>query len=182
MRKQCAILALTPALLGAQDSLSLRDAVDLALKNNKAIEAAAASKDAAQARVTQARSGYLPRADYSESWTRSDNPVFVFSSLLTQHQFGDQNFQIGALNQPDFLNNFQSQVTADQALYDGGRTRRAMQSASLSKREAEEAARRARLDVIAVVVRSYSDALLGAAELEAARQSIASAEADHHLQ
>ena len=53
----------------------------------------------------------MPKVNYSESWTRSDNPVFVFSSLLTQHQFGEQNFQIGPLNRPDFLNNFQSQVT-----------------------------------------------------------------------
>ena len=28
---------------------------------------------------------------------RSDNPVFVFSSLLTQHQFGPENFNIGPL-------------------------------------------------------------------------------------
>jgi hypothetical protein len=64
----------------------------------------------------EARSGNLPKVNYSESWTRSNNPVFVFSSLLTQHQFGEQNFQVSPLNRPDFLNNFQSQLTADQSL------------------------------------------------------------------
>ena len=75
----------------------------------------------------------MPKVNYSESWTRSDNPVFVFSSLLTQHQFGEQNFQIGPLNRPDFLNNFQSQVTADQTLYDAGQTKHAVRSAELTK-------------------------------------------------
>ena len=67
--------------------LSLKDAVQLALTRNKSLEAAGAAKDIAEHRITQAKSGFLPKVNYSESWTRSDNPVFVFSSLLTQHQF-----------------------------------------------------------------------------------------------
>ena len=31
--------------------------------------------------------GKLPKVNYSESFTRGDNPVYVFGSLLTQHQF-----------------------------------------------------------------------------------------------
>ena len=87
---------------GAQDPISLKDAVHLSLNRNKAVEAADASRKAAESRIAEARSGNLPKVNYSESWTRSDNPVFVFSSLLTQHQFGEQNFQIGPLNRPDF--------------------------------------------------------------------------------
>ena len=117
----------------AQDPMSLKEAVHLALNQNKAIEASVAARKAAESRIAEARGGYLPKVNYSESWTRSDNPVFVFSSLLTQHQFGEQNFQIGALNKPGFLNNFQSQVTADQPLYDAGQTRRAVYSAELAK-------------------------------------------------
>jgi len=37
------------------------------------------------------------------------------------------------LNRPDFLNNFQSQVTADQTLYDAGQTRHAVRAAELTK-------------------------------------------------
>jgi len=102
----------------AQPALSLREAVGIALAGNKSISASAASNDAAAMRITQAKSGFLPKIDYAESWTRSDNPVFVFGSLLTQHQFTESNFAIGPLNRPDFLNNFQSLVTADQTLYD----------------------------------------------------------------
>ena len=162
----------------AQDAMSLKDAVHLGLEKNKLVEASTAARNIAERRVAQARSGNLPKINYSESWTRSDNPVFVFGSLLTQHQFGEQNFEIGSLNRPDFLNNFQSQVTADQSLYDGGQTRRAVRSAELMKDMTGEDGRRTQMEVIADVVRSYYDVLLGVEQVNAASQAMRSAQAD----
>src|SRR5947207_15149654 len=115
MRKKLLYLGLLAPLYG-QDPLSLRDAVRVALSHNKSIEAAGAARQAAGARIQQAKSGWLPRISYSESLTRSDNPVFVFSSLLTQHQFTEQNFSMGAVNRPNALNNYQSQVNLDQII------------------------------------------------------------------
>src|SRR5579871_6633646 len=148
-------MSLLSALAWSQDALSLRDAARIALAENKAITSSDAAKDAAGARITQAKSGWLPRVDYSESFARSDNPVFVFSSLLTQHQFGEQNFLVGPLNRPDFLNNFQSLITADQPIYDGGKTSRAVRSAELAQDVIREEGRLARMGAIAGVVRSY---------------------------
>ena len=68
---------------GAQDPISLKDAVRLALDKNKSVEASTAARRAAESRIAEARGGNLPKISYSESWARSDNPVFVFSSLLT---------------------------------------------------------------------------------------------------
>ena len=115
-----AILLAIAAPLWAQDSLSVREAVQLALRENKAISGVDAAARASTARIGGARSGWLPKLNYSESWVRSDNPVFVFSSLLTQHQFGVQNFNIDPLNRPDAMNNFQSLLSVDQPLYDAG--------------------------------------------------------------
>ena len=98
MKKTLLMLAWWPFTGWAQDPMSLKDAVRVALDRNKAVEASAAARQAAESRVAEARSGGLPKVNYSESWTRSDNPVFVFGSLLTQGQFGAQNFQIGSLN------------------------------------------------------------------------------------
>jgi outer membrane protein TolC len=69
--------------VGAQDVIALKDAVRLALDKNKSIEASVAARNGAEMRISEARSGFLPKVNYSESWARSDNPVFVFSSLLT---------------------------------------------------------------------------------------------------
>jgi outer membrane protein TolC len=164
--------------LWAQDPLSLREAVRLALRQNQAIAATAAGAQASAARLEQARSGRLPKVNFSEGFTRSDNPVFVFSSLLTQHQFTAGNFDINPLNRPDALNNFQSQLTVDQTLYDAGQTRSAVKSAELGQKMSAEEQRRAQMEVISGVARAYYGAVLAAENLKAAEQSVRSAEAD----
>jgi len=116
--------------------------------------------------------------NYSESWTRSDNPVFVFSSLLTERQFTESNFGIASLNQPGFLNNFQSLVTIDQSLYDAGKTKRAVRTAELGEDASHEDSRRSQMEVIAQVVRFYWDTQLGEEQVNVTTQAIRSAEAD----
>jgi len=167
-----------PLVVRAQEPLALRDAVRQALSQNKRIEAAKAGIDKSTAAIAEARSGLLPKANYSEGWARSDNPVFVFSSLLTQHQFGAENFQIGPLNRPDFLNNFQSVVSAEQPLYDAGQTKRAVRSAGISRDLAREDARRSEFDVIAQTAKAYYDAQMESQQLQSLQDAMRSAEAD----
>jgi outer membrane protein len=179
MMKATTILLMISAVSArAQDEMSLKEAVRLALERNKSLQASGAGKKAAQSRVAEARAGFLPRVNYSESWTRSNNPVFVFSSLLTQHQFGEQNFQIGPLNRPDLLNNFQSLVTADQTVYDAGQTKHAVRSGNLTNDIASENHRLTEMEVIAAVIRAYCGVALSAEQLNAASQATRSAEAD----
>jgi outer membrane protein TolC len=162
----------------AQDSLTLREAVQLALRENKAVAGANAATRAAGARIDAARSGRLPKLNYSESFVRSDNPVFVFSSLLTQHQFGVDKFNIGPLNRPDPINNFQSVLSVNLPLYDAGQTRNAVRSADLSRQMTVEEQRRTEMQVISGVVRAYYGAVLAAESLKTAEQALRSAEAD----
>ncbi|HUA63739.1 MAG TPA: TolC family protein [Verrucomicrobiae bacterium] len=164
--------------LFAQDPLSLRDAARLALRENKAIAATRAGTQAAVSQIDEARSGRLPKVNYSESFVRSNNPVFVFSSLLTQHQFGPENFNIGPLNRPDSINNFQSVLSVDQTLFDAGQTRNAVKSADLSRQVSVEEERRIRMQVISGVVRAYYGAVLAAESLKTAEQAQRSAAAD----
>ena len=177
MKTLIIIFALVGAATG-QDAISLREAVRQSMAQSKVIEASGAAIDAASARVTQAKSGRLPRVNYSESWTRSDNPVFVFSSLLTQRQFNESNFGLASLNRPGFLNNFQSLVTGDQSLYDAGKTKRAVRTTELGEDATREDRRRSQLEVIAQVVRFYWDTQLGVEEVNVTTQAMKSAEAD----
>ena len=164
--------------LFAQNSLSLREAVHLALRENQAIAGVNAATRASASRIDEARSGWLPKLNYSETFVRSDNPVFVFSSLLTQHQFGLENFNIGPLNRPDSINNFQSLLSVDQPLYDAGQTRNAVKSADLSRQMTLEDKRRTEMQVISGVVKAYYGAVLAAESLKTAEQAVRSAEAD----
>ncbi|HUB81802.1 MAG TPA: TolC family protein [Bryobacteraceae bacterium] len=176
MRKSLLLIVAAPLL--AQDSLSLRDAVRLALRENKAVAASSAGIRASEARLEEARSGRLPKVNYSESFVRSDNPVFVFSSLLTQHQFGPDNFNIGPLNRPDSINNFQSVLSVDQPIYDAGQTRNAMKTATLSRQLSSEEQRLTQMQVISGVVQAYYGVVLAAESLKTAEQAVRSAEAD----
>jgi outer membrane protein TolC len=161
-----------------QEPLSLRDAVREALRGNQAVAAVAAGQQAADARLAQARGGILPKINYSETFSRSNNPVYVFGSLLTQRQFTERNFAIGSLNSPDFLNNFQSTVTVDQMLYDAGQTKIATRSAELGQKLSGEEGRRVKLEIVAGVARAYNGAVLAAEALKTAEQALRSVEAD----
>jgi len=175
--KTSLLLVLAGPLL-AQNPLSLRDAVRLALRENQSIAAGNAGILAASSRIEEARASRLPKLNYSESFARSDNPVFVFSSLLTQHQFGVENFNIGPLNRPDSLNNFQSQLSVDQPLYDAGQARNAVKSATLSRQMTTEERRRTEMQLIAAVVTAYYGVVLAGESLKTAEQAMRSAQAD----
>ncbi len=177
MNKFLALL-LFAVTAGAQAPLTLAEAVELALASHPSIAAGRSGVRVAETRIQQARSGFLPKLNYLESWQRSDNPVFVFGSLLTQRRFAEANFQIGALNRPNVLTNFQSQLVLEQPLYDAGSTRHAIRSAELGRDLANEEQRRTSQDVIANVVRAYFGAALSAEFLRVTEQAVRSAEAD----
>src|SRR5215470_5353227 len=164
-----------PALAGspllAQEALTLRQAVDLALHSNPLVAAADAGEKEAEARIHQAHSGYLPRLQFSESLQRGNNPVFVFSSLLTQHQFSQGNLALGPLNRPDALSNYQSRLTIEQVLFDRKQTSRGVEAARFTRQIAGQDMRRSHSDVILSVLRTYFGAQLAEKNLEVARQS-----------
>lgn len=175
---QMAFAAGSVATAMSQTPLSLPDAVTRAIAAHPSVAAAAAGVHAAAERIDQAHGGRLPKLNYTESFQRSNNPVFVFSSLLTQHQFGAQNFEISRLNRPDSLNNFQSTVMADQVIFDGKRTSSAIRAAELDRAMNEEQKADATKKVIAAVAKAYYGALAADASLAVAEQAVRSAEAD----
>jgi outer membrane protein TolC len=162
----------------AQEPLTLREAVNLALRSNPLAAAADAGEREANARVQQAHSRYLPRVAFSESFQRSNNPVFVFSSLLTQRQFSEGNFALGALNRPGALSNYQSRLVVEQVIFDGRQTSRGVEAARFTRQMAGENSRRSDADIVLNVLRTYFAATLAEKNLDVARQSFESARAD----
>ena len=83
--------------------LTLRELTDEALAASPAVAGVTARRDMAEARLREARSMWLPRVDASAALTESDNPVFVFGSLLEQGRFGQQ--PVNYLGRAEFLRN-----------------------------------------------------------------------------
>jgi len=166
-----ALQAQSPA---APREITLPQAVEVALKNNPAIQAADSYADAVRHAVEGAKSGYFPRLDFSEGFVRSNNPVFVFGGLLTQRRFEAQDFALGALNFPLPLDNFRTQFAATAPLYDAGRTSRQLRDARLNAQGAQRGADRTRQEVIYAVINAYLNQLLAGEGVTVAETSVKS--------
>jgi outer membrane protein TolC len=156
----------------AQPPLTLDAAVSEALAANQGLAATRAAGDEARARIPQARAGYFPRIDFTEGWQRSNQPVFVFSSLLSQQRFTADNFAIDVLNNPDPLSNFRVALTVEQIIYDGGRREAGVRRARLEDTLARLEVEHAELDVRLAVVRAFGRALAARAAREAADAAV----------
>lgn len=164
--------------LAAQDSLSLKEAARKALENHPSLDASHLQIQATEERVRQAKSALLPRVSYSESFSSGNNPVYVFGTLLTQRRFGAANFALDSLNNPESLNNFQSQLGIEQILYDFGGIKSSIASAEAGNRMSKEQERAIQMNVVAQVAQRYHAVALADASLSVAKKAAESAEAD----
>jgi outer membrane protein TolC len=135
---QAGLALLTVAVLPAADSvgqtpLTLADAMHRARTTTPEARALASASEEAGERVRQARAGYLPRIDVTESVQRGNQPVFVFGSLLSQQRFTAANFAIDSLNRPAPVTNVRTGVSVEQPVFDGGLTRLAVENAEIGR-------------------------------------------------
>ena len=166
-----------PAAL-AQEPLTLSTAVEAALKASPVIVAGRAATQEAEERIPQARAGFLPRLDFTQSWQRGSHPVFVFGSLLAQRQFAEADFAVRQLNDPEPVTNVRGALALEQTIFDGGRTNAAVRSASLAVSASRAAERRARNDLALATTRAYGRVLRAVAERRTADAAVAAAEED----
>jgi outer membrane protein len=173
-----AVLLLTASSAAAQTPLTLDDAITRALRQNAAVRATAAAGDEAAARTVQARAGWLPRLELSESWQKGNQPVFVFGSLLGQRRFTQNDFRLEALNQPDAIPNYRAAVTIEQTLFDGMRTPAAVRAATIGQELAAIAKQDVASSLRVGVTQAYGGVLMSMAHKRAANAAVESAAED----
>jgi outer membrane protein TolC len=169
---------LTPVPAAAQGPLTLERAVEAALANNASLRAARAGVDDAAARAVEARSGFFPRVSVTESWQRGDQPVFVFSSLLSARQFATGNFAIDALNHPDPTGFYRTGLGVEQLLFDGGGQRSAARIAALRTSIARASADEAAAGLAVATTLAFGRVVTSDAARRAAEAGIAAARED----
>jgi outer membrane protein len=174
-----AVLGLaTPA--AAQTRLSLTEAIARArAQHPDAGSSAAAEREAAQ-RVVQARAGYWPKVEVAESWQRGNQPVFVFSSRLSQRQFTAADFALDALNHPDAIDHFSSAVTVEQPVFDGVAGAHVL-AAAIGHEMAGVARQQVDHDLATNVTDAYGRVLAAAGARQAADAAADTARADREL-
>lgn len=178
------LFAFAPAVVRAQEEakgLTLARALEIALEKSPLLQAAQHRVEAASAGVEQARAGFFPTLNFHESFTRADNPAFVFSSKLNQGRFTTADFETHRLNHPSAMSNFRTNLSFAQPIYTGGKTSLGLQQATLHKEATVLSADRRQQEVLFQVVRAYYGLLLAQADLEVVRSAMRTAEANRDV-
>lgn len=107
----CVLAVSAPA--GAGQEVTLRQALDVALKNNPGIAASQSDVEAANAQVMQAEAGYMPQisgqAGYDRRWSENSRSSLQAASSGSYGRSGQYDY-------------YSAQLTMSQYLYDFGKT------------------------------------------------------------
>ena len=152
-------------------SLTLQQAVNIALEKNPLRKAAMADTKVASAGVRAARSFLMPHLSFSETATRGDDPVYVFGSKLRQQRFTQADFTLNKLNTPLPFGNFSTRFGGTWNLFDSFATWHGVNQAKQMNEAAGHQLDRTDQEIVFRVVVSYYEVLLAAKEQEVAEQS-----------
>jgi len=160
------------------ERLSIKDAVAIALDNNRGLRIAEERRDEVRARADVETGRLLPRIDASYSASRTDSPINVFGDKLLQKRFTSTDFAISRLNNPGTINNYHTQLSVTVPVYHGGSLWAGKRAGDASARAAEWQYRGRRQVTILRVIEVCSLLRESQAERTAVRQALKAAR-DH---
>ncbi|MBR9982750.1 MAG: TolC family protein, partial [Desulfatitalea sp.] len=161
--------------------LTLDEAIALARAHNPQIQAARYQLDATEAQVIQARSGMLPQVDVSETFGRTNSPLWAFGTKLNQGVIQAEDFAPARLNDPDAINNFRTALTLTWNLFDGGQTWIGWRQAQQNREAGMLALKRTEQEVAARTAQAYAASLLADAHYKVVVQALDTAQAHFNV-
>ncbi|MGO9862761.1 MAG: TolC family protein [Terriglobales bacterium] len=173
----CLAVATASAQQEQPSSLTLQQAVNIALEKNPLRKAALADTKAASADVREARSILMPRLTFSETATRGNDPVYVFGGELRQQRFTAADLAFNKLNSPVPFGNFATRFGGSWNLFDSFASWHGINRAKKMTEAAGQQLDRTDQEIVFRVVRAYYQVLLAAKQLEVAEQAVKTAQA-----
>ena len=150
-----ALSLLCSLAVGAAEPWTLERALDYALSHNPDARLAQQRIMAAQAGLEQADSAFWPHLQFQSSYTRTDNPMMVFGSILNQRAYNS------SLNFNDVPNvddlNVRGLVTVP--LYAGGKIMAGREAAKANTQAAKQTSAAVRNELGFEVVRAFQTIL-----------------------
>jgi outer membrane protein len=179
-----AAIAALPLVTGAwaqqavePSSLTLQQAVNIALEKNPLRKAAMAETKVASADVRETRSFLMPRLTFSETATRGNDPIYVFGSKLRQQRFTTGDFALSKLNTPVPFGNFTTRFGGSWNLFDSFASWHGVNRAKQMNEAAGHQLERTDQEIVFRVVDAYCGVLLAMKQLDVAEQSAKTAQA-----
>jgi len=174
-----AVLLLTLLSLALAREVELKEAIELALRNNHLIKSAQRDLKAQELELKAAKGALFPRIKVEETFTRTDVPAYAFMSKLNQERITMQDFDPARLNNPKAINNFETKFTIEVPIWLGGKVQSAQRMAEYEYRAVSLEAERREEEVIRQVYNAYMDAVLAKESIKVAKQAVE--DAKEHL-
>jgi outer membrane protein TolC len=156
--------------------LDLPNVVNAALKASPELQGAQAKIDAAKSNENEAADQALPHLNAVGNLTRGDNPVYAFSSLLSQRNFTVQDFNIASLNYPGYLNNIATSLQINLPLFTGFEIQSLKRAGKLGTRFSQSQKESLSQNLRFEVAQAYLQVLLDREMVDILSQRISSAE------
>ncbi|MCX7723499.1 MAG: TolC family protein [Verrucomicrobiae bacterium] len=172
------VIGLTLSGLGAKAAEPWRfeDTIQFALTNSPDARVALQRIAAAEAGLRQANAMAWPKLQFQSSYTRTDNPMMVFGSILNQRAFGQP--PIGPIdfnNVPD-IDNLNIRGVVTMPIYAGGQITAAREAARAYAWAARDAADAVRNTLAFEVARAFHTVLKTREFVRAAEAAVAAFE------
>ncbi len=162
-------------------SLTLSEAMQIAAKENPEVLAAGFKVESSEAGLAQAKSGFMPRVDFMETYNRTTNPMWVFGARLNQESITTMDFNPDRLNDPDAHDNFTSTLAVSWPVFTGGKIYNRFKQAETNAEADQLLFQRTRQAVMARAAMAYVGMMLAGEHLKVINQSITSAEANYKI-
>ena len=157
-------------------SVTLQHAVQIALEKSPLHKMSLADTRAASAEVLHARSFLMPHVTFTETATRSDDPVYVFGSKLRQQRFTSGDFALNTLNTPPPFGNFSTRFGGSWNLFDSFASWHGVNRAKKMSEAAAHQLERTDQEIVFRVVDAYYAVLLTQKQLGFAEQTLQTAQ------
>jgi outer membrane protein TolC len=154
---------------GAQEPLTLREAINEALGQSPAAAIARAENLAAMADAGLARTQLLPQLGFIEDISRGNDPVYAFGTRLRQRQFTQADFALNALNFPQPIGNFSTRFSGSWMAFDSFRAQKEIHRADLYRASSESSAKAVDQQIVFRVVGAYQQVLYAQREIDVAQ-------------
>jgi len=102
---------------GQDEGITIKEALRIALQENREIRAFKNTVQAQKENIGIARSHLLPRIGFEERAARTNNPPSAFMMKLNQQRFAMDDFALNNLNNPDIINDYQTLLTFEQPVF-----------------------------------------------------------------
>jgi outer membrane protein TolC len=180
------LFCLGTGIATAQDTLTLRQAIDQGLKQSPQAAIAHDNGQEAKSAATMARTQLAPRLTFTEDISRGNDPVYAFGTRLRQGKFTQADFALDALNHPHPIGNFSSRFSGSWTAFDSFKTQREIRRADLVRESASTSAKAVDQQIVLHVVQAYQSVLYAEREVDVAKheQETAAAlltSADEHV-